>query len=270
MMKKFVILLIVSVLLSMQATSYAAKKTPAKRTAQRVSSRLTINYAGLAKKVLPSIVRIITDKYSGSGFFFSSQGDILTNYHIIEDAESITVSYGKNDTVYAYVKAVDIDGDIALLSIKTSKAVPFLKISKNLPEQGEEIMAVGNPKGLEGTISNGIVSAFRDNNKWIQFTAPVSEGSSGGALINSAGEVVGMPTLLFREGQNLNFAISASVLASFLHTARDNNTAIPNIKAQTSMTDEDWDKLWNGNNSFKSNSDSDYDLWTIYNDFPMY
>ena len=269
-MKKFAILLIVSVLLSLQATSYAAKKTPAKRTAQRVSSRPTINYTGLAKKILPSIVRIITDKYAGSGFFVSSKGDILTNYHVIEDAESITVSYGKNAPVYAYIKGVDIDWDMALLSIKTSQVVPFLKISKNLPEQGEEIMAVGNPKGLEGTISNGIVSAFRDNNRWIQFTAPVSEGSSGGALINAAGEVVGMPTLLFREGQNLNFAISASVLASFLHTAKDNDPAMPNIKAQKSMTDEEWNKLWNGDNSFESNSDSAFDLWTIYNDFPMY
>ena len=180
------------------------------------------------------------------------------------------VDYSKNETVYAYVKGIDIDGDMALLSIKTSQAVPFLKLSKTLPEQGEEIMAVGNPKGLEGTISNGIVSAFRDNNRWIQFTAPVSEGSSGGALINSAGEVVGMPTLLFREGQNLNFAISASVLARFLHTAKDNEPAMPNIKAQKNMTDEEWNKLWNGDNSFTSNSDSNFDLWTIYNDFPMY
>ena len=178
--------------------------------------------------------------------------------------------YGKNDTVYAYIKAVDIDGDMALLSIKTSKAVPFLKLSRTLPEQGEEIMAVGNPKGLEGTISNGIVSAFRDNNRWLQFTAPVSEGSSGGALISSAGEVVGMPTLLFREGQNLNFAISASVLAGFLRTAKDNKPAPPNMKAQESMSAEEWDKLWNGSNSFKNNSYSDTDLWTIYNDFPMY
>ena len=157
MMKKAVILLIVLVLLSLQTPIYAAKKTSAKQTVQSVSSNTTINYAKLAKKVF----------------------------------------YGKNDTVYVYVKAVDIDGDMALLSIKTSKAVPFLKLSGTLPEQGEEIMAVGNPKILEGTISNGIVSAFRDNNRWIQFTAPVSEGSSGGALINSAGEVVGMQTLLF-------------------------------------------------------------------------
>ena len=160
--------------------------------------------------------------------------------------------------------------DIALLSINASKAVPFLNLSGTLPEQGEEIMAVGNPQGLEGTISNGIVSAFRDNNRWLQFTAPVSEGSSGGALINSASEVVGMPTLLFHGGQKLNFAISASVLAGFLRTAKDNKPAPPNMKSQKSMSAEEWDKLWNGSNSSKSNSDRNYDLWTIYNDFPMY
>ena len=68
-------------------------------------------------------------------------------------------------------------------------------------------MAVGNPKGYEGTVSNGIISAFRENNTWIQFTAPISQGSSGGALINLRGEVVGMPTKLRTDGQNLNFAI---------------------------------------------------------------
>ena len=166
---KVAILLIVSVLLSLQNPSYAVKKLPAKRTVQRVSSRTAINYAWLAKKVLPSIVKIITDKYAGSGFFVNSKGDILTNYHIIEDAKSITILYGKNDPVYAYIKGIEIEGDIALLSIKTSKVVPFLRLSKTLPEQGEEIMAVGNPKGLDGTISNGIVSAFRDNNRWIQY-----------------------------------------------------------------------------------------------------
>ena len=83
------------------------------------------------------------------------------------------------------------------------------------------MIAIGNPKGLSGTVSNGIVSAFRENNTWVQFTAPISPGSSGGALVNLRGEVVGMPTKLRTDGQNLNFAIAPGILSRFFQSARD-------------------------------------------------
>ena len=180
----------------------------------------SINYAELAEKVMPSMVRINTDKGTGSGFFVSNKGDILTNYHVIEDAENIIVIPSNSSPIYALVKDYDKQKDIALLVVNLPGSTPFLKISSKLPKLGEAIMAVGNPKGLEGTVSNGIISAFRENNTWIQFTAPVSPGSSGGALINSLGEVVGMPTFLL-DGQNLNFAISPIILSRFFNSARN-------------------------------------------------
>lgn len=178
-----------------------------------------MDYASLVEKVLPSMVRIMTDKASGSGFFVSSNGEILTNYHVIKDALEIFVTTHDSLPVGALVKDIDEDGDMALLVIKTINQTPFLKLSKTLPRQGEAVMAVGHPHGLEETVSNGIISAFRQNKRWIQFTAPVSQGSSGGALINSRGEVVGMPTMIYREGQNLNFAISPIVLQEFFSQA---------------------------------------------------
>ena len=186
---------------------------------------IEMDYASLVEKVLPSMVRIMTNKTSGSGFFVSNNGEILTNYHVIKDAREIFVTTHKGFPTVASVKDIDEDLDIALLVIKTIKQTPFLKISETLPKQGEAVMAVGNPHGLEETVSNGIISAFRHNKRWIQFTAPVSHGSSGGALINSRGEVVGMPTKTYGEGQNLNFAISPIVLQDFFTSAHAKKAA---------------------------------------------
>ena len=179
------------------------------------------DYADLVERVMPSIVMIHTDTGTGSGFFVSAQGDILTNYHVIRDATRITVTPRNGVPTSAMLKDYDSTNDVALLKVNVSKASPFLRISQSLPRQGEAVMAVGNPRGYEGTVSNGIISAFRQNNTWIQFTAPISPGSSGGALINLRGEVVGMPTKLRTDGQNLNFAIAPTVLAKFFDVARE-------------------------------------------------
>lgn len=185
-----------------------------------VQNNIAPDYADLVEKVMPSIVMIKTDTGTGSGFFVSSAGDILTNWHVIRNADYITVTAQNGKSMSASLKDYDSKRDMALLSVKTSYPVKFLTISKNLPRQGEAVIAIGNPKGLSGTVSNGIVSAFRENNTWVQFTAPISPGSSGGALINLRGEVVGMPTKLRTDGQNLNFAIAPGILSGFFQSAR--------------------------------------------------
>ena len=181
------------------------------------------DYAALVERVMPSIVFIKTDKGKfGSGFFVSPNGDIFTNHHVIEGAEYITVTNQGGQNISALVKDYDAQRDMALLKVNTSYAVPFLKISSTLPKQGEAIIAIGNPRGLSGTVSNGIVSAVREmfGNLWVQFTAPISPGSSGGALINLNGEVAGMTTGNFKEeGQNLNFAVPSTTLTQFLNSA---------------------------------------------------
>ncbi|MBQ6971439.1 MAG: serine protease [Synergistaceae bacterium] len=179
------------------------------------------DYADLVEQVMPSIVVIRTDKGTGSGFFVSSAGDILTNWHVIQDAGFITVTPQNGKSLTASLKDYDAKRDMALLTVRTDYPVKYLTISPNLPRQGEAVIAIGNPKGLSGTVSNGIVSAFRENNTWVQFTAPISPGSSGGALVNLRGEVVGMPTKLRTDGQNLNFAIAPGILSRFFQSARD-------------------------------------------------
>lgn len=87
--------------------------------------------------------------------------------------------------------------------------VDYLKIgSSTAAVEAETVLVIGNPEGLQGTVSNGIISAFRENRSYIQITAPVSPGSSGSPVLDETGQVIGMATLIYKEGQNLNFAIS--------------------------------------------------------------
>ena len=228
-----------------------------------VQNNIAPDYADLVEKVMPSIVLVKTDTGTGSGFFVSSAGDILTNYHVIDDAKFISVIPSNGKSYNALVKDYDAKRDMALLTINSPYPVKFLKISATLPRQGEAVIAIGNPKGLSGTVSNGIVSAFRENNTWVQFTAPISQGSSGGALINLKGEVVGMPTKLRTDGQNLNFAIAPGVLTKFFDAAQNktpkNLTKKPNSNFHVQVEfDEDYNGL---DGMIFVRSDKEYDVY---------
>lgn len=185
------------------------------------SMSVQTDYVELVDRVMPSMVYIVAGKWSGSGFFVSANGDILTNYHVIKNAESIIVITHNRQIFSALVKDTDPIRDMALLKIYMNNASPALRISHELLRQGQKLIAIGNPQGYLETVSDGIISGFRtfQNNSWVQFTAPVSPGSSGGALVNLNGEVIGMPTKLRTDGQNLNFAIAPDVLSQFLRTA---------------------------------------------------
>ena len=186
------------------------------------------DYAGLVEQVMPSMVFIQNSKGTfGSGFFVSAEGDILTNYHVIDGSETLTVITHDGRKINALVKDYDSVRDMALLKINLQTSVQYLNISNTLPRQGEAVIAIGNPSSKEhiydNTVSNGIVSAIRrvDNNLWVQFTASVSPGSSGGAVINLQGEVIGMTTWGESDSrsQNLNFAVPSTVLIRFLSSA---------------------------------------------------
>ena len=181
----------------------------------------------IASRYAPSVVSIKTkDKVNrdlgmGSGFIISEDGIILTNFHVLQGAHFAEVKF--KDIIFEnsmLIKGISYL-DIALIKIE-AKGLPVLPVgnSDNL-ETGEAIVAIGNPWGLERSVSNGLVSAVRekDNIKLIQMTAPVSLGSSGGPVINSYGEVVGITTLAsFFGAQNLNFAIPINYLKRLINT----------------------------------------------------
>jgi len=177
----------------------------------------------LVKRIKPSAVAIETFDAKGntlsrgSGFFVASD-KVITNRHVIEKSSraEIHLFNGKKFPVKG-VLAIDGEGDLALLQVDVpaGTAVP-LQIMQRVPLEGESIVVIGNPYGLEGSVSNGIVSAVREISgygKIIQITAPISPGSSGSPVVNMLGQVIGIATLQAAEGQSLNFAVPSERIA---------------------------------------------------------
>ncbi len=169
-----------------------------------------------------SVGEIITYDKSGSeialgtGFVYSADGKIITNYHVIEDAYSAKITInGKNYTiqsVLAYDKAIDL----AVLKINTT-GLSVLNICMREHPVGKAVYAFGSSKGLTATFSQGIITyADRelDGVHYVQHDAAISSGNSGGPLINQYGEIIGVNTMTIRDSQNLNFAISVKELSN--------------------------------------------------------
>jgi hypothetical protein len=148
----------------------------------------------------------------GSGFVVSRDGRIVTNYHVIKSGSSAIVKLpdGAFFPVDGLI-AFDKDSDIAIIKAHGENFRTVTLGDSGRVQVGDEVIAIGNPLSLESTVSNGIVSAIRTieekGGKFLQITAPISPGSSGGPLFNTAGEVVGITTLYLKGGENLNFAI---------------------------------------------------------------
>jgi tetratricopeptide (TPR) repeat protein len=174
----------------------------------------------IIKKIKPSVVTVLTYNAEGkllnlgTGFFVSLAGDIITNRHVILNADraEIRTSQGKTYPITGVV-AEDIESDLIRVSTDTPvKEIKPVQLSTTLPKVGERIIVIGNPLGLEHTVSDGIVSSIRevpDFGNVIQITAPISQGSSGSPVLNMKGEVIGVATFQIIEGQNINFAISS-------------------------------------------------------------
>ncbi|HEX8491401.1 MAG TPA: tetratricopeptide repeat protein [Pyrinomonadaceae bacterium] len=183
----------------------------------------------LVRRVKPSVVAVVTfdargEKLSkGSGFFISSER-VVTNRHVIDGAFKAEIhTVNGNSYNVRGVLAVDGEGDIALLQIDIGpNMVNPLIITRTSPQEGESVVVVGNPLGLEGSVSNGIVSAVRDIPNFgriIQITAPISSGSSGSPVINMQGQVIGVATLQLTDGQSLNFAVPSDRVAGLQASA---------------------------------------------------
>ena len=155
----------------------------------------------------------------GSGFFVRDNL-IATNYHVIEGAARGTAKLVGQFSTYTIegVTATDQTNDLALLKVTMYGINPLPLGNSSDVKIGETVYVAGNPKGLEGTFSNGIISSRRDpyTKERLQMTAPISPGSSGGPVLNSKGEVIGVSFMTLVGGQNLNFAIPSRYLTELL------------------------------------------------------
>jgi len=177
----------------------------------------------LVRRIKPSAVAIETfdargqQLSRGSGFFVDKDR-VVTNRHVIEGAFRAEVHLSSGNTYQVKgVLAVDAEGDLALLKVDAPpNLVRPLSLDRTSPQEGESVVIIGNPFGLEGSVTNGIVSAVRDIpgfGRIIQITAPISPGSSGSPVINMQGQVIGVATLQITGGQSVNFAIPSERVA---------------------------------------------------------
>jgi S1-C subfamily serine protease len=195
-------------------------------------------------RIAPSVVLILTDAGTGqtnglgSGFIVRSDGVLLTANHVIKDAREVQVRL-KNGEVYdkAYLLAADERRDIAVLKI-AGYDLPAVPLSKEETAVGGASYVVSHPSGLGWTVSSGIVSGLRmaddvpgagSGHRLIQFTAPVSPGSSGGVLVNGQGEAIGLVLGNLVAGQNVNFALPIRAAMGLIPT--EGGTSLGNGKA---------------------------------------
>jgi serine protease Do len=152
-------------------------------------------------KGFPQGKRAVTGE--GSGFFISADGYAVTNNHVVDGAKTVQITMDDGSTYDAKVVGSDSKTDLALIKVDASKSFPFVKFADRDPRVGDWVVAVGNPFGLGGTVTAGIVSARgRDigsgpYDDYIQIDAPINKGNSGGPAFNMDGEVIGVNTAIF-------------------------------------------------------------------------
>ena len=206
----------------------------------------------LYQKAVSGVVRVDVQvagggKGLGSGFVLAKQGLIVTNYHVIRGAIDGAVSFrdGTSQAIEG-VLAYDTRQDIALLKINADgRELHVLKLALEKPPVGAKVAAIGNPLGFSDSMTDGIINGLRtgreiarvirenearwQGTEWIQTSAPISPGNSGGPLLLMNGRVVGVNTMSHRVGQNINFAASAGKVAELLAGADQRPTPLQNV-----------------------------------------
>ena len=192
---------------------YAAESTDFTKAAEKtVNAVVHVKNTSTSKDNLPSFYHYFYGEEdlperigTGSGVIVSPDGYIITNYHVIENNSTIEITTNNNKTYTAKVIGTDPDTDIAVLKINADKKLPYIYFgNSDTTRIGEWVLAVGNPFNLNSTVTAGIISAksrdlnkrYRKNESYIQTDAAVNRGNSGGALVNTNGELIGINTAI--------------------------------------------------------------------------
>jgi tetratricopeptide (TPR) repeat protein len=249
------------------AAAAQRQETVAQRqeTVAAPSQPAQVSLPELIRRVKPSVVAIVTydargnTLLSGSGFFLSA-GQVVTNLHVVEGARRAEVKTldGKG-RVYPVegVLATDEEADLAVLSVPVpAERTRPVELAQGVPEEGESIFVIGNPLRLEGSVSDGIVSAVREVpslGRIIQITAPISHGNSGSPLFNMKGQVVGVVTIKVTNGQNINLALGSARLPALAPGEVSSFDELAARRRNESESSADWwyrnglSSLWLGN-----------------------
>jgi S1-C subfamily serine protease len=196
---------------------------------------------GVYKKVLPSVVNItsrivafdffygaVPEQGQGSGCIIDREGHILTNYHVVENAQQLEVTLADRRKLRAQVVGLDRTHDLAVIQVRADKLMPAVLGDSKALVVGQKVYAIGNPFGLSGTMTRGIISSIRPvrgpNGNFvdeaIQTDAAINPGNSGGPLLNSRGEVVGINTFILSpvgQSAGIGFAIPINAAKAVLN-----------------------------------------------------
>ncbi len=228
-----------NVIVQIEKPSPETKKEPSLPEKHGLYSSSNLNETTIKENVLrfgEAVVKVSTPSGTGSGFFIDKSGYVVTNYHVIAGEREISITvFKQNEKIlekikHSYVKIIAFNPfiDLALLKIEddpknpSSKPLEFpIAYLGNFDEMGEgtRVFCIGNPLGMERSVSDGIVSAKMrqfEGRVYIQTTAAINPGNSGGPMFNSKGEVVGVVNMKIMFGDNLGFAIPVSYLKDFL------------------------------------------------------
>ncbi|PSB40441.1 S1C family serine protease [Chamaesiphon polymorphus] len=210
--------------ISISPPTPAIAKPPAPTIANRVYARAN-----------PAVVTIRGNSGHGSGFIISADGYVITNAHVVQNQPAIVtlmMADGKTEIPADLVGFAKNGVDLALLKInRPGKKFPTVALGRmKSVKVGDNTYAIGTPlhEAFQNTLTTGIVSAMRDDGKYIQHNAAINPGNSGGPLLNDAGEVIGVNTLVLgRKTGNvgLSYAISADVIRQFILDARNGNSS---------------------------------------------
>lgn len=200
----------------------------------------------------------------GTGFFIPSSTHtyIVTNYHVVIGATQGTANIVNKAETYPIegIVAKDPENDLAILQVVIPGIKPLPLGDSDKMKEGMRVYTVGNPKGLEGTFSEGYISSISrrtaNNKKRLQFTAPISRGSSGGPLLNRDQEVIGIAYMSYIDGQDLNFAIPSNYVKELLK-AEGLVTPLPQTEKNLTAEDYYWRGFSNLYNGFDGSGVSD-------------
>jgi len=205
----------------------------------------TESMAVLFERVSPSVVSIQVTKINkvkpqrrfetvvGSGVVIERDGQVLTNAHVVDGAASLSVTLDSGTRTPARVLGMDTVTDLALLRIEASSALPVARLGDSSAlHVGDEVVAIGNPMGLEQTMTRGIVSGLNRilpglaEQPMIQTDAPINPGNSGGPLVDRCGAVVGINTFISEEANSIGFALPINAAKAILRDLRETGRVV--------------------------------------------
>lgn len=193
-----------------------------KNEINNIKASTSSDFSGIIEDSIESVVTIRTDVSQGTGFIIASDGYIVTNAHVLSGARALkVVTYNKENHKTELI-GYDLNYDIALLKIQGNYKQVELENSENI-QVGEKVIAVGNPLGLQFSVSEGIISGIdrigsNEIDAYIQTDAALNPGNSGGPLINKKGKVIGINNFKISGGENLGFALESNYIKEVVNT----------------------------------------------------